>query len=231
MKHILLSIFLLCSLISKANPIQGLLERIDKGAGDKFETELVNSKKDFFELSQDKDKIFARFFQADNQEKKGSLFSGTGIGLALTRTIVEKHHGEITVKSVVGEGSTFTVRLPRRKDVFLNDKNVQFYTQDSESDIIPDSMPVFVDEGNSPIELIETKDTENKTHTVLLVEDNDELLQVLKELFEPFYKIICAHDGKEGLSQIYENSPDLVISDVMMPEMTGTEMCLQIKNI
>lgn len=179
---------------------------------------------------QDKDKIFARFFQADNQEKKGSLFSGTGIGLALTRTIVEKHHGEITVKSVVGEGSTFTVRLPRRKDVFLNDKNVQFYTQDSESDIIPDSMPVFVDEGNSPIELIETKDTENKTHTVLLVEDNDELLQVLKELFEPFYKIICAHDGKEGLSQIYENSPDLVISDVMMPEMTGTEMCLQIKN-
>ena len=65
---------------------------------------------------------------------------------------------------------------------------------------------------------------------VLLVEDNDELLQVLKELFEPFYKIICAHDGKEGLSQIYENSPDLVISDVMMPEMTGTEMCLQIKN-
>ena len=61
---------------------------------------------------QDKDKIFARFFQADNQEKKGSLFSGTGIGLALTRTIVEKHHGEITVKSVVGEGSTFTVRLP-----------------------------------------------------------------------------------------------------------------------
>ena len=180
---------------------------------------------------QDKDKIFARFFQADNQEKKGSLFSGTGIGLALTRTIVEKHHGEITVKSVVGEGSTFTVRLPRRKDVFLNDKNVQFYTQDSESDIIPDSMPVFVDEGNSPIELIETKDTENKTHTVLLVEDNDELLQVLKELFEPFYKIICAHDGKEGLSQIYENSPDLVISDVMMPEMTGTEMCLSLIHI
>ena len=65
---------------------------------------------------------------------------------------------------------------------------------------------------------------------MLLVEDNDELLQVLKELFEPFYKIVCAHDGKEGLSQIYENSPDLVISDVMMPEMTGTEMCLQIKN-
>lgn len=179
---------------------------------------------------QDKDKIFARFFQGNNQEKKGSLFSGTGIGLALTRTIVEKHHGEITVKSIVGEGSTFTVRLPRRKDVFLNDKNVQFYTQDSESDVIPNSMPVFADDENLSVELVEAKDEENKAHTVLLVEDNDELLQILKELFEPFYKIICAHDGKEGLSRIYESSPDLVISDVMMPEMTGTEMCLQIKN-
>ena len=91
-------------------------------------------------------------------------------------------------------------------------------------------MPVFADDENLSVELVEAKDAENKAHTVLLVEDNDELLQILKELFEPFYKIICAHDGKEGLSRIYESSPDLVISDVMMPEMTGTEMCLQIKN-
>lgn len=180
---------------------------------------------------QDKDKIFARFFQVNNQDKKGSLFSGTGIGLALTKTIVEKHHGEITVKSSVGEGSTFTVRLPRRKDIFLNDKNVQLYTEDSEGDIIPDSMPVYVDEEIVTLESPgDAENTANKTHTLLLVEDNEELLQVLKELFDPFYKIICAHNGKEGLTQVYESSPDLIISDVMMPEMTGTEMCLQIKN-
>lgn len=180
---------------------------------------------------QDKDKIFARFFQGNNQEKKGSLFSGTGIGLALTRTIVEKHHGEITVTSTVGEGSTFTVRLPRKKEVFLNDKNVQLYTHDSESDVIPDSMPVFVGDENMSAEPdVAENTTANKTHTLLLVEDNDELLQVLKDLFDPFYKIICAHNGKEGLSLVYESSPDLIISDVMMPEMTGTEMCLQIKN-
>lgn len=179
---------------------------------------------------QDKDKIFARFFQSSNQEKKGSLFGGTGIGLALTKTIVEKHHGEITVRSTVGEGSTFTVRLPRRKEVFLNDKNIQFHVQESESDLIPDSMPVFVDDESPFMEFVETENTEGKVYTVLLVEDNDELLQILKELFEPFYKIVCAHDGKEGLSKVYEYSPDLVISDVMMPEMTGMEMCLQIKN-
>lgn len=186
---------------------------------------------------QDKDKIFARFFQGNNQEKKENLFGGTGIGLALTRTIVEKHHGEITVTSTVGKGSTFTVKLPRRKDVFSDDKNVEFYNQEYESDVIPDSMPVFVgDENQSPVsvdvENVENKthDEESKTHTVLLVEDNDELLQILKELFSPFYKIICARNGKEGLSQVYESAPDLIISDVMMPEMTGTEMCLQIKN-
>lgn len=139
--------------------------------------------------------------------------------------------------STVGEGSTFTVKLPRRKDVFSDDKNVEFYNQEYESDVIPDSMPVFVgDENQSPVsvdvENVENKthDEESKTHTVLLVEDNDELLQILKELFSPFYKIICARNGKEGLSQVYESAPDLIISDVMMPEMTGTEMCLQIKN-
>ena len=87
---------------------------------------------------------------------------------------------------------------PRRKDVFLNDKNVQFYTQDSESDVIPDSMPVFVDDGNPAIELVETKDTENKTHTVLLVEDNDELLQILKELFEPSIRLSVLMTEKRG---------------------------------
>ncbi|WP_294626988.1 hybrid sensor histidine kinase/response regulator transcription factor [uncultured Bacteroides sp.] len=182
---------------------------------------------------QNKDRIFARFFQGDNRDKQETLFGGTGIGLALTRTIVEKHHGEITVESAVGEGSTFTVRLPRRKDVFLNDKNVQFVTQDVESDVLPGSMPVF--EGEEPLSATSSDGEEetaagDKTHTVLLVEDNEELLQILKELFEPFYRIVCARNGKEGLAEVCKSSPDLVISDVMMPEMTGTEMCLQIKN-
>ena len=63
-----------------------------------------------------------------------------------------------------------------------------------------------------------------------MVEDNEELLQLLTELFSPFYEVICATNGEEGLKQVYEHKIDLIISDIMMPKMSGTEMCLQIKN-
>lgn len=62
-----------------------------------------------------------------------------------------------------------------------------------------------------------------------MVEDNEELLQLLTELFSPFYEVICATNGEEGLKQVYEHKIDLIISDIMMPKMSGTEMCLQIK--
>lgn len=180
---------------------------------------------------QETGKIFTRFYQSEDPEKKSSFFSGTGIGLALTKTIVEKHHGVITVKSVVDKGTTFTVELPRLKEEFAADKNVRLATQRPEEAVLPDSLPVLGDDGFLPEE--ETAPMEkvaDRSRTLLLVEDNEELLQVLVELFTPFYQIVCACNGKEGLQQVHQCKPDLIVSDVMMPEMTGTEMCLQIKN-
>lgn len=176
---------------------------------------------------QDAEKIFDRFYQAAG---KKDIFKGTGIGLALTKRIVEKHHGEISVDSVVGKGSTFTVRLPLLKEVFMQDANVQFSSERDEPVIISDPIPVAGDEEDAASPNFVSEDVGNYTYTILLVEDNEELLQVLKELFSPSYNVICAHNGKEGLERIYEEKPDLVVSDIMMPEMTGTEMCLQIKN-
>ena len=69
-----------------------------------------------------------------------------------------------------------------------------------------------------------------KKYTLLLVEDNPDLLQTLKNIFDPFYRVITATNGKEGLSATFEHKPDIIISDIMMPEMNGTEMCLKIKS-
>ena len=178
----------------------------------------------------DVSQIFARFFQANNQKPGEYSSPGTGIGLALSKTIVEKHHGSITVDSTLGKGSTFTVRLPRNADVFQADKNIQLSNQQQESSIVPGSLDVLPETDTYLTESVHTENAEEKTHTVLLVEDNEELLQLLTELFSPFYEVICATNGEEGLKQVYEHKIDLIISDIMMPKMSGTEMCLQIKN-
>lgn len=181
----------------------------------------------------DSARIFDRFFQGENQ-KGNEQSPGTGIGLALTKSIVEKHHGTISVESEVGKGSTFTVTLSLNMGVYQNDEHVQFV--DTASDIItteelmPGERIVPLPEISVPENsLIQEEEKENE-RTLLLVEDNKELLQILKQLFEPFYKVFLANNGKEGLALAYEHKPNLIISDIMMPEMTGIEMCLQIKN-
>ena len=176
--------------------------------------------------------IFARFFQGNNNEKNNEHQSpGTGIGLALSKSIIEKHHGKITVESTVGQGSTFTVLLPQDVSVFKADRNVQLSKPSTEVAIISGTLPSLpTPEENISMESEEINFSVEKSHTLLLVEDNEELLNILKEQFSPFYQILTARNGKEGLNQVYENKPDLIISDIMMPEMSGTEMCLQIKN-
>ena len=149
----------------------------------------------------DVSQIFARFFQANNQKPGEYSSPGTGIGLALSKTIVEKHHGTITVDSTLGKGSTFTVRLPRNADVFQADKNIQLSNQQQESSIVPGSLDVLPETDTYLTESVHTENAEEKTHTVLLVEDNEELLQLLTELFSPFYEVICATNGEEGLKQ------------------------------
>lgn len=174
--------------------------------------------------------VFDRFFQASQNQKDSYMARGTGIGLALTKSIVEKHHGQIYVDSEIGRGSTFTVQLQEGKQAFESDKETLFLDQVEEKTFIPDSMPIGIELEERVEEPEEENGSGENSYTLLIVEDNEELLHILKELFAPYYKTITATNGKEGLDTAISEKPDLIVSDVIMPEMTGTEMCRQIKN-
>lgn len=178
----------------------------------------------------DFNRVFDRFYQIEGNSESATL-PGTGIGLALTKSIIEKHHGEICLDSQVGKGSVFTVKLPLGNAGYIHDKHVHFEESEKETDLKETDTDVHI--GICTVtdeESFQNEEGESKKYTVLIVEDNEELIQVLCELFLPFYRVIMAGNGKEGLDKAYEYKPDLIISDIMMPEMSGTEMCLKIKN-
>lgn len=173
-------------------------------------------------------KIFDRFYQVDGQSSEFTL--GTGIGLAVSKGIVELHKGSIRVESEVNQGSVFIVTLLMGNEHFpkevLSDNEFNFH-------LIKDEMP----EGLELEELIpeepekvQENGEENNKPTILIVEDSLEVLEMLEDIFSPIYHVYKATNGKEGFEATRELHPDIVLSDVMMPEMSGKEMCYKIKN-
>lgn len=168
-------------------------------------------------------KIFERFYQIDGQTSGLSL--GTGIGLALTKSIVELHQGTIRVESRLDEGSCFTVSLKSGNSHFTpNELQVgNLATCVTDNDLIPLEEPTLNEGAEEEGALADRP-------AILIVEDNDDLLEMLKEIFCPIYEVHTAKNGKEGFEQVRNIQPDIVLSDVMMPKMSGKEMCYKIKN-
>lgn len=165
--------------------------------------------------------IFERFYQID-QAVDSSV--GTGIGLALTKEIVYRHGGYIRVESELGKGARFTVFL-RKGDAHLtkNQKSEQLGEVVTKR-ILP---PVVINEEE---EVIPVEESAKERGRILLVEDDVELLNLLKEAFRPMYMLYTAENGRDGLKAAEEFSPDLIISDVMMPGMSGVEFCKELKH-
>lgn len=181
-------------------------------------------------------KIFERFYQVDESSPEGLL--GSGIGLALTKGIVESHKGEIKVESVLGEGSTFKIQL------FMG--NNHFTREELEHEkvvmpVLPDwkeliaNEEVLADKSSSPVEVTESKKGEEDRESggkpcILIVEDDEDVLDMLENIFSLSYKVCKATNGQMGFEMAQQLHPDLVVSDVMMPIMSGKEMCYKIKN-
>lgn len=165
--------------------------------------------------------VFERFFQGENS--KTTQYPGTGIGLALSKEIVNLHHGEITVESKPDQGSVFKVELQLNKDHFIPSE-VNFYVGDTVTENPYEEADV--EEENE----VEPNETRNDLPTLLVVEDNKDLCNLLRLQLEDKYKVYTAGNGVEGLKKVNLYHPDIVVTDQMMPEMTGTEMLQQMRN-
>ena len=167
-------------------------------------------------------KIFEEFHQIDEGMK------GTGIGLSLTRKMVELHKGTIRVESTVGKGSCFIISLPIGSDHFSASEI--YKPSDDYTYSVENSKPNFyISKDKKDVE-INPVDNKNKLVKILLVEDNEELRNYLKENLENDYTIYEANDGVQGIAECLKVTPDLIICDVMMPHKDGIDMCYDIKN-
>ena len=163
-------------------------------------------------------RIFDRFFQATSADTRE--YEGSGIGLALTHELVEISRGEIRVESEPGKGSMFTVVLPVSRDNFSEDELISIVDEKIEK-------PSNKDEVESPFTR-QSQDGRNKP-VILVVEDHNDLRNYIKGILEDKFLILEAENGREGLNCAIEETPDLVITDLMMPEMNGIELCSHIR--
>lgn len=160
--------------------------------------------------------IFKRFYHSTKATNEYS----NGIGLSLTKELIELHHGTITVESQLNAGTSFFVEIPM---------DTKYYAEnDYYSETIPQTEEIIL---TGTEEHLDEKRNETKSDTtILIVEDNPDLRIILDKILSYDYNTVMGKNGKQALEIISENDIDLIISDVSMPEMDGLELCRIIKN-
>lgn len=171
-------------------------------------------------------KIFNRYFKVDVNSSKNKHFKGSGMGLSIAKDIVQLHKGNINVQSEgINKGTLFTVTLPLGK-THLNTSDIINDTTHNENTINYNLNTLQ----NTPIEDKDLEYTkQNDRPTVLIAEDNKQLRIFIKNLLSKNYNILEAKNGEVAFSIAKSKSPNLIISDVVMPKMDGVELCKSIK--
>ncbi|MTE25925.1 ATP-binding protein [Winogradskyella ouciana] len=163
--------------------------------------------------------VFERFYRSERTETKGS-----GIGLALTKEIIDIHNGQININSRKDKGTTFKVRLPYTmenlpKDIsMVVDSKAVDYSETTIDDFLDDSKIVDQVVASQPMDKL-----------ILIVEDNADLRDFITNILGESYQLLVAEDGLQGERMAIEHIPDLILSDVMMPKKDGYEMCHSLK--
>lgn len=173
--------------------------------------------------------IFERFRQADGSSQR--RFSGVGIGLSLARELAEQHGGSLTVKSQLGAGSTFTLRLPART---APESDTTAATRGLE--VAPDVLAAqlreadrFVTVAGEEVTPEPPRAAPRNATTVLVIDDEPDMRRYLAGILADQYRVLKARDGAEGLALARREKPELVLVDLMMPVMNGWEVCAALK--
>lgn len=169
------------------------------------------------------DKIFNRFHQVNTRQE--IINTGTGIGLSLTKELIELMHGKIALESEVGKGSKFVVTLPLGTN-HLNDGEYQM-VQNLNQKIHEQPQITEPLESGDESEIIQK--SKDKFPQVLIVEDHVDIREFIAENLKDSFFTEQAENGKTGLEQALKNIPDLVITDIVMPKMDGIELCHKLK--
>lgn len=163
---------------------------------------------------EEQEKVFEIFYQSDNSNLQQE---GSGVGLALTKELIELHGGEIELESKVGQGATFSIFLP------ISEENEELKSESFQQE--------FTVKGESmPDSSFQSVDSSDDLPLLLIVDDNADIRNYIALNFSNEYRIILATNGSEGLLQAIETIPDLIVSDVMMPDMNGLELCRSLKS-
>jgi signal transduction histidine kinase/DNA-binding response OmpR family regulator/ligand-binding sensor domain-containing protein len=182
--------------------------------------------------------IFDRFYQVYDPESN-QKFAGSGIGLSYVKDLVQNHHGQIHVSSEPGKGSTFTFEIPLIPATWQTGQNTemdmynpsQFISQDirQEVEILNRTIDQTFESESLNRSALEMAGKNGKL-MIMIVEDEDELRQFIRGILEPDFIVIEAINGAIGYEHALTHQPDIIISDVMMPEMNGIELCARLKS-
>jgi signal transduction histidine kinase/DNA-binding response OmpR family regulator len=195
----------------KYTPEKGRIIVKGKRTQKNYEISVLNSG-NFLPIDQ-REKIFERFYQTDTKNP------GTGIGLALTKELAEIHKGSISIKSEENGFTEFKIMLPTNKDAF---DASEIFTENIEKNIYKTIPPL---ENTIEKEVVSAQDAP----VILVVDDNKDIRDYVSSIFDTTYIVYTAHNGTDGFASAMEHVPDIILSDVMMPEEDGYSLTKRLK--
>lgn len=173
--------------------------------------------------SEDLPHIFERFYQS--KKKENIYYGGSGIGLAFSKQLVEMHYGYISAESIIGEGTTINLRLPIIQDQYSENQEVIESVVLSAEKAVKNSISfsnIDYKSLNFDLGFADSK--------IFIAEDNSDLRSYISSILSQFVKVEVFVNGKECLDAIENDWPDLILSDVLMPELNGFDLCKRIKS-